>query len=319
MPAKNLRGPILLSLGASVLTLALKFTAYWLTGSIGLLSDAAETLVNVVASLVAYFSLMYSAQPVDREHTYGHEKIEFFSSGLEGVLILVASAAIAWHAVEHLLNPPVLESLGWGIAATALATVMNLVVALHLLRVGRAHQSIVLEADGHHLMTDVWLSVAVMAGISLVWATGIHIFDPICAVLVVGNISWTGWELVRRSFNGLMDRALPPEEQTRLRDVIQARLTSGMTYHAVRTRQAGARRFIDFHLLVPGAMSVKEAHDTVERIEEAVKELFPDIEVSIHIEPIEDRAAWEDSELVQLEQAARQAELEQQRPTSAPQ
>src|SRR5205823_3856455 len=156
---------------------------------------------------------------------------------LEGVLILVAAAGIAWHAIEHLLSPPQLEALGWGIAACALAALINLAVALHLLRVGRAYQSIVLEADGHHLMTDVWLSVAVMAGIGLVWATGVPTFDPICALLVVGNIGWIGCSLVRRSFDGLMDRALPPEEQARLRDVIQQCLTPGMTFHAVRTRQ----------------------------------------------------------------------------------
>jgi cation diffusion facilitator family transporter len=316
MPDRHLRGPILLSLLAAVLTLALKYMAYWLTGSVGLLSDAAESLVNVVASAVAYISLIYAAKPVDPEHTYGHEKIEFFSSGLEGVLILATAAGIAWHAVEHLLTQPPLEALGWGIAATLLAVAINLVVGLHLLRVGRAAQSIVLEADGHHLMTDVWTSIAVIVGISLVWATGIPVFDPICALLVVGNITWTGFSLVRRSFDGLMDRALPPKEQARLREVIQPCLAPGMTFHAVRTRQAGARRFVDFHLLVPGAMSVKSAHDRVEQIEAAVKAAFPGMEVAIHIEPIEERAAWEDSALVPIEQAARQAEMEQQRPAS---
>ncbi len=310
MADRRLRIPILLSIVAAVLTLALKFAAYFLTGSVALLSDAAETLVNVVAASVAYFSLLYAAQPVDPEHTYGHEKIEFFSSGLEGVLILVAAAGIIWHALQHLLAPEMPEALGWGIAACALATVINLTVAWLLLRVGRAHRSIVLEADGQHLMTDVWISVGVIVGIGLIAATGLPVFDPICALLVAGNIVWTGCHLLRRSFDGLMDRALPDEEQAALRQVIQQHLAAGMTYHALRTRRAGARRFVDFHLLVPGKMSVKEAHDTAEQIEAAVGASFAGMEVTVHIEPIEERAAWEDSALVQLEQAARQAEME---------
>jgi cation diffusion facilitator family transporter len=310
MRQRQVRLPILLSLLAAAVTLALKVTAYYLTGSVGLLSDAAETLVNVVTALVAYFSLIYAAQPVDPDHTYGHEKIEFFSSGLEGVLIWVAAAGIAWHAVDHLLAPPELSSLGWGIAATAVAGVINLAVGLVLLRIGRAQQSIVVEAEGHHLMTDVWTSAAVVVGLTLVSLTGVQLFDPLCALLVVGNIVWTGWYLLRRSFDGLMDRALPEEEQAAMRDVIQKTLQPGMTYHALRTRRAGARRFVDFHLLVPGALTVKKAHDTGERIEAALAEALPGVEVTVHIEPIEERAAWEDSALVPLEQAARQAEIE---------
>lgn len=310
MSERPLGLPILLSLAAAVVTLALKSAAFVLTGSVGLLSDAVETLVNVVTALVAYFSVHYAAQPVDPDHTYGHEKIEFFSSGLEGVLILVAAAFIAWHAVEDLRESHELEALGWGIAASGLALVINLGVGIGLLRIGRARRSIAVEAEGHHLMTDVWTSAAVLVGLGLVWSTGVRVFDPICALVVVGNIVWTGWDLLRRSFDGLMDRALPEKEQASMRDVIQSKIGPGMTFHAVRTRQAGARRFIDFHLLVPGAWTVKEAHDSGESIEDALRSAFPGVEVSVHIEPIEEQAAWEDSALVPLEQAARQAEIE---------
>src|SRR5262249_46123259 len=233
MADRRLQIPILLSIAAALATLALKFTAYFLTGSVGLLSDAAESLVNLLAAVTAFLSLRYAARPVDQDHTYGHEKIEFFSSGLEGVLILVAAVAIAWYAVGRLVNPRPLQSLDVGVLVGGVAALINFVVARILLRAGRAHQSIVLEADGQHLMTDVWTSVVVLAGIGLVWMTDLEALDPICALLMAGNIVWTGCQLVRRSFDGLMDRALPDEEQASLRDVIQRHLAAGMTYHAL--------------------------------------------------------------------------------------
>jgi cation diffusion facilitator family transporter len=313
MAEATLQRPLLLSLVAALLTLGLKFAAYWVTGSVGLLADALETLTNVVAALTALFSVWYAALPVDVSHTYGHRKIEYFSSGLEGALILAAAGAIGWHAVEHFLHPEMPRDLLVGGGITLVAALINLVVARILIRVGRARGSIVLEADGRHLLVDVWTSAAVLVGLGLVRLTGQTWFDPAVALLVAVNIVRTGVDLVRRSFNGLMDHALPPEEQARVRSAIEARLEPGMDYHALRTRQAGTDRFADFHLLVPGSYTVARAHALVERIEEAVRAALPGIEVTVHVEPIEERAAWEDSALLPLEQAARQAEAERGR------
>jgi cation diffusion facilitator family transporter len=294
-----------LSILAALSTLGLKYAAYRLTGSVGLLSDAAESIVNLLAAVAAYFSYWYAAQPVDKTHTYGHEKIEFFSSGLEGVLILVAAAAIAVSAAERLLAPQPLASLDVGMTLSGLASLINLGVAQWLLRRGRATRSIVMEADGHHLMTDVWTSVAVLIGVGIVWLTDLPILDPLIALVVSAYIVRTGWGLVRRSFDGLMDHALPAAEQDAVRAAIAANIEPGMDFHALRTRQAGARRFTDFHLLVPGRWSVSRSHQLAERVEGAIKAAIPGIEVTIHVEPIEDRTAWEDSDLLSVERAER--------------
>lgn len=304
----RLKYPILLSILASVLTLSLKSAAYGLTGSVGLLSDAVESVVNLAAALTAYLSLRYAARPVDESHTYGHEKIEYFSSGLEGVLILVAAAGIAWYAIRRLVAPEPLHPLGVGLTMALLASVVNGVVAVVLLRAGRRFGSIVLEADGRHLLTDVWTSLAVLTGLGLVWLTDIHLLDPLIALAVAGNILWTAFDLIRRSFNGLMDHALPEGEQTAVRSAIERHLGPNMDYHALRTRQAGRRRFVDFHLLVPGQFSVQQAHTLTEAIEEAVRDALPQVEVAVHIEPIEDSSAWRDSALLPLEEARRARE-----------
>ena len=301
--------PIVFSIVAAVLTLGLKFTAYWLTGSVGLLSDAIESLANLFAALMACLSLWYAAQPVDATHTYGHEKIEFFSSGVEGMLILVAATSIGWYAVRKFITPEPLEALGFGGALALAASLINLAVARLLLRVGRERGSIILEADGKHLMTDVWTSIGVLVGLGLVWLTGLQILDPIIAILVALNIIWTGYDLVRRSFNGLMDHALPVEEQAAVRAAIESQLNTQMHYHALRTRVAGTRRFVDFHLLVPGAMTVRSAHEIIEAIETAVKTALTGAEVTIHAEPIEERAAWEDSALLRIEETRRAVEM----------
>jgi cation diffusion facilitator family transporter len=298
----NLKLPIVVSIVAAVVTMALKASAWWVTGSVGLLSDAAESVVNLVAAVFAYFALLYAAQPVDREHTYGHEKIEFFSSGLEGGLIFFAAVVIAWSSVERLLSGPVVQSLDLGLALSSVAAVINLGVARLLLGVGRRHRSIVLEADGQHLMTDVWTSAGVLLGLGLVRVTGQVWLDPVVALLVAANILWTGFGLVRRSFHGLMDRALPDKELARIREVITSHLETGMAFHALRTRQAGSRRFADFHLLVPGAMSVQSAHELADRIEDALRAALDSLEVTIHLEPIEERTAWEDSALLAVEE-----------------
>lgn len=312
MPERNLHRPIQLAILAAVVTIVLKGAAYAVTGSVGLLSDAAETGINLLAAGTAYFSLWYAAQPVDREHTYGHQKIEFFSSGLEGGLILLAAVGIAWYAVQRLLAPEPLHALDVGVLMTAAATALNLAAGWLLLRVGRAEQSIVLEAHGHHLLTDVWTSAGVLLGLAVIWTarTGWQVellwMDPVIGLLVAGNITWTGFRLVRRSFDGLMDHALPPEEQALVRGAIEAQLEPGMDYHALRTRQAGARRFADCHLLVPGQLTVLQAHQVADRIERAVKQALPHLEMTVHIEPIEERGAWEDSALLPLEQADRE-------------
>ncbi len=305
MVEAHLKYPIVLSIVAAVLTLALKSAAYFLTSSVGLLSDAVESLVNIVAAVTAFLSLHYSARPVDESHTYGHEKIEFFSSGLEGVLIVTAAAAIAWYAVQRLLSPLPLQPLGPGLAISLIASLLNAIVATILLRTGRRYGSIVLEADGWHLLTDVWTSVAVLLGLSLVWLTGREWLDPFIALIVAANILWTGFNLIRRSFDGLMDRSLPPQEQAAVRSAIERHLGPNMDYHALRTRQAGRRRFVDFHLLVPGRLTVQEAHTLTGRIEESVRGALPELEVTVHIEPIEDRASWRDSALLPLEEARR--------------
>jgi cation diffusion facilitator family transporter len=296
-----------LSILAALLNLGLKAAAYQVTGSVGLLADAGESVVNLVAALAALVALRYAARPVDVSHTYGHEKIEFFSSGLEGMLILFAACGIAWYSVRRLFVPQELEALHLGSAFTVVATVINLVVARLLLSAGRRLRSIVLEADGHHLMTDVYTSVAVLVGIGLVWLTKLVWIDAAVALVVAVHIGWTAIDLIRRSFDGLMDRALPDGEQAQVRAAIKGELAPGMDYHALRTRRAGSRRFADFHLLVPGVFTVQRAHEITERVEGAIRAVFPDMEVTVHVEPIEERAAWEDSALVPLEQAARQA------------
>lgn len=299
--AAHLRRPVWFSILAAVSTLILKSAAYWYTGSVGLLSDAAESAVNLVAATTAMLSLWYSARPVDENHTYGHEKIEFFSSGLEGVLIAVAACSIAWYGVHRLLAPQRIHELGVGTAVALVATLINFAVAQWLLRTGRRHGSIVLEADGQHLMTDVWTSVALVAGLTLVTITGYDWLDPLLAIAMSGNIFWTGCRLVCRSFNGLMDHALPDTEQALVRQAIEAHLEPGTTYHALRTRQAGAHRFVDFHLLVSGQTSVQRAHDQAVNIELAIRAALPSAEVVVHIEPIEEEASWHDSELLAIE------------------
>ena len=304
MSYQTLRGPILLSLLAAVLTIGLKGTAYALTGSVGLFSDALESGVNLFAATAAYFSLRYSHKPADPEHTYGHEKIEYFSSGLEGTLICVAGLGTAWYATGRLIRPQELLQLDLGIGLSIVASAINFAVAMVLLRVGREHGSVILEADGHHLMSDVVTSVAVVAGLSLVAVTGLGILDPLLALLVGLSILRTGFKLVRQSFDGLMDRALPPEEQTRLREGIRTALPVGCHFHFLRTRQAGRRKFVDFHLLVPGTWTVQAGHALAHEIETKLEDTPAELEVTIHVEPIEDESSWEPAALARLGEAA---------------
>ncbi len=290
-----------LAIFAALATMGLKFGAYWLTGSVGLLSDAVESSANLVAGLSALFALWYASQPVDRSHNYGHGKVEFFASGLEGTLILVAAGAIVLSALQRLVDPRPLESFGAGSALVLFATLINLAVARWLLRVASQHDSLTLAADGRHLMTDVWTSVGVVAGLGLVQITGNERLDPMIALLVGANIAWTGVKLLRVAVDGLMDRALPVADEAKVREAIAASLAPGETYHALRTRRSGNRRFVDFHLLVPGTHTVRRAHRRSGEMERAIGAALPGVEAVVHIEPIEERAAWEDSPLVRLE------------------
>jgi cation diffusion facilitator family transporter len=305
MISRRLLIPGLLTLVAAIVTILLRYVAYHLTGSVSLFADAAESLVNLLAATTALLSLIYASRPVDINHTYGHEKIEYFSSGLEGLLILGAAVATGWFAAIRLFSPTELEHLDIGMAVAFVASLINLGVSLILRRAAQRQHSIVLEASSKHLLADFWTSLGILAGVGLVWLTGIRILDPIVGLIVVLNIGWTGFDLIRRSFNELMDHALSDEEQQKVRAAIQTHLDPNMDFHALRTRRAGARRFADFHLLVPGDQSVHEAHAVASRIEEAVEHALPGIEVTVHIEPIEESASYQDSALLPIERAAR--------------
>lgn len=288
---------IRLSLAAAVLTIALKFGAYFVTGSVGLFSDAAESLVNLIAALVALWAVWLAALPPDETHAFGHSKAEYFSSGLEGALIVIAAFTIAWSAVQRLLAPQPVEQIGWGLALSLLATAINGGVALVILRGGKRLRSISLRANGQHLLTDVWTSLGVIVGIGLVAVTGWLVIDSVIALLVAANIVWTGVRLIRETGLGLLDTALPADEQQQISDVLQRYRNQGIAFHAVRTRRAGPRRFVSLHVLVPGGWNVKHGHDVCEEIELAISNTLPDTNVTTHLEPLEDPAAWADQEL----------------------
>lgn len=301
MSPAGLRAIVLLSVLAALITIGLKTTAWALTGSVGLLSDALESGINLFAAVAAYLSLRYAHRPVDATHTYGHEKIEFFSSGLEGLLVIIAGIGTGMIAINRLIYPIELKDLDLGAALAIVASCVNLAVAFVLIRVGRRNGSIVLEADGQHLMADVWTSVAVVCGLVVVWATGVQFLDPIIAIIVGAHIIWIGLHLIRRSVDGLMDHALSPDEQERIRETIRAHAPPKSAFHALRTRQAGTRKFADFHLLVAGATTVSAAHQMGEKIEDALRSAIPGLEVTIHIEPIEEPASFEDNTLRDVE------------------
>ena len=294
-----------LAIAAAVATMALKFAGYALTGSVGLLSDAIESSAKLLTAIVALFAVWYAARPADRTHNYGHEKVEFFAAGIEGALVLVAAVSVAWISASRLFTPHELEGLTAGLVVSVVASAVNLAVGRHLIAVGRRTHSIALAADGRHLITDVVTSAGVVIGLILVGITGRDWLDPALGLLVALNIVWTGISLLRISVHGLMDRALPVAEELAVRDAITAALLPGETYHALRTRESGSRRFADFHLLVPGAMSVHGAHEAARRVEHAVEAAIPQLEVTIHVEPIEDPAAWGDSVIAEVEAAER--------------
>ncbi len=283
-----------LSVATAILTLALKFGAAYVTGSVGLLSDALEGVVNLFAAILALVVLTYAAEAPDREHNFGHEKAEYFSSGIEGALIFVAAAAIVWTALPRFADPRGLEQLGVGLAIAVVAAAANGACAWAMLRGARAHRSITLEADARHLLTDVWTTAGVVVGVILAGATGMTWLDPVVAIVVALHILWTGAALMRRSFRGLMDEAVPGEERAQIAAVLDALRARGCDYHELRTRRAGSRSFVDVHILVPGTMSVLEGHNLVEGLEKEVQLRLPHVEMLTHLEPIEDPRSWAD-------------------------
>ncbi len=295
----------LISVAAALSTIALKAGAYLLTGSIGLLSDALESLVNRVAALVALVALWVAARPADKEHTYGHTKAEYFSSGFEGALILIAAASILVVAVRRLLDPQPIVDPALGLGISALASLLNLGVARVLFRAGRRYESITLEADAQHLMADVWTSFGVIVGVGAAALTGWHRLDAIVAIAVALLVIRAGIKLVRRSMLGLLDTSLPEETLRQITAILQSHEREGVRHHALRTRQAGARRFISFHILVPGHWTVQRGHDLLEEIEEEVRSAVPNSVVDTHLEPIEDPVSWEDTRLERPPQGTR--------------
>lgn len=294
MTARSLKPYAWLSIGAALATIALKSAAWLMTGSVGLLSDALESLVNLAGALMALAMLSIAERPADEEHAFGHGKAEYFSSGFEGLLILVAAGAIAMTAVQRLLDPQPLEQLGIGLAVSLAAAIVNLVVGRILLLAGKRQRSIALEADARHLLTDVWTSAGVIVGVGAVAITGWSWLDPAVALLVAANIVWAAWGLLRRSGGGLMDGSVPPGEYAQVLTVLERYRLQGIDFHALRTREAGARSFISLHVLVPGAWTVTRAHQLVEELDREIRRELPHATVFTHIEPLEDPASQED-------------------------
>ena len=288
------RSYTLVSIAAAVATIVLKVAAWRLTGSVGLLSDAMESGINLVAALGAFWALTVAARPADRTHNFGHSKAEYFSSGLESGLIVLAALAILHAAVGRLLQPQPLEQLGLGLGLSLVAAALNGLVAWLLLQGSRRFHSITLRADAHHLLTDVWTSLGVVLAVALVKLTGLTLFDPLIAIAVALNISVAGLSLLRETASGLLDRALPEAERHQLEQLLADRCRDGVTFHALRTRQAGSRRFVSLHVLVPGSWSVMAGHELCEHLEAEIAALLPRTHVFTHLEPLEDPRSWDD-------------------------
>lgn len=286
-----------LSIAAAFITILLKALAWWLTGSIGLLSDALESLVNLAGAMMAVAMISLAEQPADEAHAYGHGKAEYFSAGFEGLLILAAAVAIALGAVERLRNPQPLEHAWLGLTVSAIASVLNLATALTLLSAGRKYRSLTLEADARHLLTDVWTSAGVIAAVGAVSLTHWLWLDPVIALLVAANIIRTGWALTRRAIQGLMDQSLPAAEYAKITAILDSYRSEGLDYHALRTRESGARRFVSVHILMPGAWTILRGHEYVERLEAEIRAALPQTTVITHFEPFEDPASHIDQGL----------------------
>lgn len=296
-PRRHLLRFAWLSLGTAVVTIALKLLAWKLTGSVGLLSDALESLVNLAAAAAALGALLISALPPDDEHAFGHDKIEFFSSGFEGALILGAASAILWAAVSRISNPAEIQQFGAGLAISSVASLLNFIVGRLLIAKGRAAHSPALEADGHHLMTDVWTSAGVLVGMLLVWATGWTWMDPFIALGVALFIIRMGFQLVRNSVHGLLDRALAPKILQAIKSVLNRYESDCIHFHALRTRASGSRQFVAVHVLVPDDWTVRKGHDLLEKIESDLRSVLPAGHIFTHLEPLNDPASWDDESL----------------------
>lgn len=286
-----------LSVGAAALTFLIKLAGAYVSGSVGLLSDALEGVVNLVAAAIALIILKIVAQPPDESHPYGHDKAEYFSSGIESTLIIIASLGILYTAVRSLLNPEPLEEVGLGLALAVLASLINLLVGQIMIRAGKKNDSITLEANGRHLMSDVWTSVGVVLGVTLAVITGLQILDPLIAIAVGLHVGWSGIKIFRRSVTGLMDSPIAKDERQIVEEILDKSCTEGIEWHALRTRQAASRRFIDVHVLVPGVWSVQKSHDLAEKLEMEIREKIDFSTVMVHIEPVEDERSWQDQSL----------------------
>lgn len=286
-----------LSIFTALFTIGLKISAYLLTHSVGLLSDALESTVNLVAAIFALIALKIAAHPPDAEHAYGHSKAEYFSSGVEGTLILIAALTIAISAARRFFAPQSLQQLDLGLLISLVATFCNFVVAKILLQAGRTYRSITLQADAQHLLTDVWTSAGVMVGIAAVAFTGWQMLDPLIALFVAGQIIYAGFRLVRQATLGLMDTALPPDEQQQIVAVLNRHATNGVQFHALRTRQSAAHAFVSVHIQVPGHWTVQTGHGLLEQIEQEIRQALPSVSIFTHLEPVEDPISWQDIEL----------------------
>lgn len=286
-----------LSITAAIVTITLKAFAYYVTGSVGLLSDALESVVNLIAATLALFMLKWAAKPPDEDHMYGHNKAEYFSSIIEGVLIVIAAASIIYAATNRLFHPREIEQVFLGLFITAVASLINFVVAYSLLKAGKKYHSITLEADAHHLFTDVLTSVGVIVGILAVSITKINVLDPIIAILIGLNIVVTGGKIMKRSVMGFMDTAISKDERATVLKILNKHEKEGLKFHGIRTRQSAARRFVSFHVLFPGKWTVRKSHDYAEKIESEIRRSIPNVTVTTHLEPVEDKKSWNDTEI----------------------
>jgi len=295
MQTQSLKKFIYLAIAAALATISLKMLAYFLTGSVGLFSDALESGVNLIVAIVALLMITLAEKPADEEHAYGHHKAEYFSSAIEGSLIVLAAFSIIWAAIPRIIHPQPLENVGIGLLVSLGASGINLAVGLILIKNGRKNHSITLEADGKHLMTDVYTSVGVLIGIGIVKLTGWLILDGVVAIGVALNIVWTGYQLMRRSALGLLDSSIPEEERLKITKVLDLYKGQNLEYHSLMTRQAGQRKFVSLHILLPGKLTIQEGHDMVEKIERNIRDLFDaPVTVFTHLEPVEDPLSMQD-------------------------
>lgn len=291
---KSIASIVWFSIIASILTISIKSLAYYFTGSVGFLSDAMESFINLAAGIVAFAMLTIASRPPDKEHPFGHDKAEYFSSLIEGVLIVLAALGIIYTAVNRIYNPQPLEELNIGMALSIFATLINFVTARILMYYSKKHNSITLEADSHHLMADVWTTIGIILGILLVKITDWQILDPVMAIIVAISIIYTGAKLIIRSSNGLMDKKLDDKELIIIKQILERYKVIGFDYHALYTRQAASKKFITFHLLIPDDLSINKAHEYSKIIEREITIEFPNTDILIHLEPLNDPDSLDD-------------------------